>query len=218
MATTITGSGVDKVIDGSITSTKILDGTITNADINASAGIVGSKLTDIKTVNGDSLIGSGDLEVGGGKVLQVVSVNLPTPVTVGYSASWQDLSGMSVAITPSTTTSKIYIMCSLTSANSNHSHARIARGSTAVGAGIAASNRPGVFAYGNNPGGVNSTRVDSMNFLDSPNTTSPTTYKVQLWVTNGTSNTVYINRTAGDADDVYSGRGSSTLTLMEIGA
>jgi hypothetical protein len=59
MATTITGSGVDKVIDGSITSTKIadgtitstkiLDGTITNADINASAAIVASKLSGVSS-------------------------------------------------------------------------------------------------------------------------------------------------------------------------
>jgi hypothetical protein len=34
-----------KIADGNITSTKILDGTILNADINASAGIVTSKLS-----------------------------------------------------------------------------------------------------------------------------------------------------------------------------
>jgi hypothetical protein len=36
-----------KIADGNITSTKILDGTILNADINASAGIVSTKLTGI---------------------------------------------------------------------------------------------------------------------------------------------------------------------------
>ena len=36
-----------KIADGNITSTKILDGTILNADINASAAIVGTKLSGV---------------------------------------------------------------------------------------------------------------------------------------------------------------------------
>ena len=80
MATTITGSGVDNIVDG----------TITNADINASAGIAGSKLTDIKTVNGSSLIGSGDLTVGGGKVVKA---------TVAYNTSTRTVYGNNTGLT-----------------------------------------------------------------------------------------------------------------------
>ena len=59
MAVVINGTtGIDKVQDGSIgtakiaanaiTSAKVVDGAITNADINASAAIVGTKLsTDV---------------------------------------------------------------------------------------------------------------------------------------------------------------------------
>jgi len=103
MAITINGSG--------ITSSEIADGTITNADINASAGIAGSKLTDIKTVNGDSLIGSGDLTVGGGKVLQVVS-------GVTDQSDWvNSLVGTSIlhvhTFTPLSATSNVLIMASI---------------------------------------------------------------------------------------------------------
>jgi hypothetical protein len=55
VATLITGSGVDKVIDGSITSTKIADGTILNADIN---DVAASKLTGaLPVISGASLTG-----------------------------------------------------------------------------------------------------------------------------------------------------------------
>ena len=57
MATLITGSGVDKVIDGSITSTKIADGTITNADVN---DVAASKLTGaLPAIDGSNLTGLG---------------------------------------------------------------------------------------------------------------------------------------------------------------
>ena len=46
MATNISGStGVSKVQDGTVTSAKIVDGAILNADINSSAAIAGSKIS-----------------------------------------------------------------------------------------------------------------------------------------------------------------------------
>ena len=40
-------AGVDTLANNSVTSAKIVDGTITNADVNASAGIVQSKLATL---------------------------------------------------------------------------------------------------------------------------------------------------------------------------
>ena len=51
------------------------------------------------------------------------------------------------------------------------------------------------------------------NFLDSPATTSSTTYKFQMRNYVGTG---YINRTPNDTDAVYTARSSSTITVMEI--
>jgi hypothetical protein len=45
----VSAANADTVTDGSITSAKILDGTIVNADINAAAGIVDTKLATIST-------------------------------------------------------------------------------------------------------------------------------------------------------------------------
>jgi hypothetical protein len=49
MAITINGSGItsSEIASNTITSGNLADGTITNADINASAGIVGSKLSSL---------------------------------------------------------------------------------------------------------------------------------------------------------------------------
>ena len=54
----------------------------------------------------------------------------------------------------------------------------------------------------------------SINFLDSPNTTSSTTYQVTGFVQG--SSTFYINRTETDSVSNTNGRASSTITLMEI--
>ena len=56
----------------------------------------------------------------------------------------------------------------------------------------------------------------TMNFLDSPSTTSSVTYKVQGHVeSNGT---MYINRAADTGDGFSKYRPVSTITLMEIAA
>ena len=57
-----------------------------------------------------------------------------------------------------------------------------------------------------------------MTFLDSPNTTSEITYKLQANTSNGANNIMYINRTGNDANATYGGRGVSSITVMEIGA
>ena len=59
------------------------------------------------------------------------------------------------------------------------------------------------------------TRPMSTIWLDSPATTSATTYKVQF-TANGTY-TAYINRTAADGNTAAYARGVSTITVMEIG-
>ena len=55
----------------------------------------------------------------------------------------------------------------------------------------------------------------ALQFLDSPSTTSATTYKIQTRVTAGTG---YVNRTVTDTDSGVYPRGISTITVMEIGA
>jgi hypothetical protein len=209
MATTITGSGVDNIIDG----------TITNADINASAGIAGSKLTDIKTVNGSSLIGSGDLEVGGGKVLQVVQSEFSSTASTTSSA-FQDIP-LSVSIQPSATSSKIMvfanIMVGTQLGGAYGGNVRILRDSTQIIMGDAAGSR--LRSSGSGYSDTHSYQVfrTVTTYLDEPNTTSTLVYKVQFQAAWNES-AQYINRSGVDSDNVNAGRYTSTITVMEIGA
>ena len=55
----------------------------------------------------------------------------------------------------------------------------------------------------------------SGSFLDSPNTTSSITYKMQGRVYNS-GNSFSVNKSNADANAIYAGRGASTITLMEV--
>ena len=65
-------------------------------------------------------------------------------------------------------------------------------------------------------GGARSTDLNGQ-FLDSPNTTGATTYKLQLHARTSGS-TYYINRGSYSSNDAYVGRQPSHITLMEVAA
>jgi hypothetical protein len=136
------------------------------------------------------------------------------------STSFIDITGLSVTITPTLNTSKVLVLIALNMSGKSGigvGMARLLRGSTVVYAGDAASNRTLGF-YSNIPGsaeGDDSSQVGSGVFLDSPATTSATTYKIQGLTNAGT---FFVNRTANDNDSTYILRGVSSITVMEIGA
>ena len=74
--------------------------------------------------------------------------------------------------------------------------------------------------YGSNIYNGNHTGSYQFNFLDSPATTSATTYKLQTAGESGTSYPVYLNRTINDSNNNYNYRGRpiSTMTLYEVTA
>jgi hypothetical protein len=141
---------------------------------------------------------------GGGKVLQVVTGTTNTGVN-SSSTTYVD-TGLTATITPSSATSKVLVMvaqngCSKTAANANSGiELRLYRGATdiaLIGAGSLFDNT--------------ATRLDSLHLgislLDSPATTSATTYKTQ-----------FRNRAAVAQVGVQDGGELSTIILMEIGA
>ena len=170
-------------ISGSTGVNKIQDGTVVNADINSSAAIAGSKLV-----------------MPTGSVLQVVSAN-QTSETETTSSSYID-TGLSATITPTSTSSKILVLVSqnavIKSAGNGGVYGQLLRGSTVLA--VLALN----VAYTAN---TDQNRIGSgwtSNYLDSPSTTSATTYKTQFKAFNGIS--------AG----VSSSGAVSMITLMEI--
>jgi len=152
---------------------------------------------------------------GGGKIGQVVQT-VKTNTASHNSQSFTDVSGMSVAITPSASNSKIMILVDARMGlTTNYSAAgRIVRGSTAIYIGDSAGNRTQGFT------GPNSDENRDIHnfvatFLDSPNTTSETTYKLQT-LTQGSAATIDINRTINDTNNNYDGRFASSITVMEV--
>ena len=165
--------------------------------------------------NGTTIIDNGSLSVGTGKVLQVVSSTKTASFASNPNNSYVDV-GLSASITPSSSSNKILVILSLMGLGRNGvnvANFRLLRGSTVIYLGDAASSRGRGFSTGM-VGATEAQESNSGNFLDSPSTTSSTTYKVQT----RSNNTVYINRAESNGDDEGNFRTASTITLMEISA
>lgn len=151
-----------------------------------------------------------------GSVLQVVQTT-KTDTFSTTSGSLTDITGMSVSITPSSSTSNVLITFTLGQvAVSSSASVGIAllRGSTVIGAGATAGNR-----ILTSSGGIVQTdrgTSQTFTFVDTPATTSATTYKLQIYVNSGL--TVYVNRSGTDADTTTYTRTASTIIAMEIAA
>jgi hypothetical protein len=148
---------------------------------------------------------------GGGKVGQVVQTT-KTDTTSTTSTSFEDISGMSVAITPSATSSKILVMAALSLSAQTSIVYKVIRDSTDIFRGDANSNRARGIAGGTS---MDDGMLDSFHYcyLDSPSSTSELTYKAQWLVQN---NTGYLNRAVTFSDLSYYVVGASSITAMEI--
>lgn len=167
--------------------------------------------------NGTTIIDNGSLASGfGGKVLQVVSTTKTNTFVTNPGNTQVDITGFSASITPASSSNKVLIQISLMGAGvnaANIANFRLLRGSTVIYQGDADSSRGRGFSTAMEIDQY-SQMSNSGTFLDSPSTTSSTTYKVQV----RSNNTVYINRASTSQDDAGNYRTASTITLMEIGA
>ena len=149
------------------------------------------------------------------KIAQVVSTAKTDTFTTA-SATFTDVTGMSVTITPSSATSQILVIVSGnvgSNTSTNSSFFAILRAATLIGIGDAASSRARVGTQAQ-PSADARMASFGLTFLDSPATTSATTYKLQMRV--DLAGTGYFNRSFGDADATTVGRGASTITVMEV--
>ena len=150
-----------------------------------------------------------------GAILQLISTTKSDTFTMS-SSTFADITGLSATITPSSATSKIYVMVALMSGMPSGTATQflLLRNSGGIGIGDAASSRSRVTSgtYVSSP--AEPVPV-AFNFLDSPSSTSALTYKVQVRATIGGQQTV-INRSNTDTDTATSARGISSITLMEV--
>ena len=153
-----------------------------------------------------------------GKILQVVSTT-KTDTASSSSSSFADITGMAVTITPSSTSSKIYLT-SYAHFGINDSrysiYLKFTGGNTASyigdsGTGVECANHIRM-SYQNS---IYEQKSSVLMYLDSPNTTSAITYQIQWAVQSG--QTAYINQSHASSDSDR-GRTASTLTAMEVAA
>jgi len=153
-----------------------------------------------------------------GSVIQVVQ-GIKTDTASYADGDWRDTL-LSVSITPSLSSSKIFVMYSgqFSSVSSAYNiYTRITRNGTAIGIADLAGSRPQATSASTRINDGNSYQSSYGFFLDAPASTSSLTYKLEVWGQTG-GGTFYINRTgAGDSNNNDScPRTASTITVMEI--
>jgi len=131
------------------------------------------------------------------------------------STGWQDVTGLSVAITPVSTSSTVLVTVNMWAYTySGQGYFKVVRNGSDIGyIGDAASSRTraaGCIASGS----TYETWCCQMTYLDSPASTSAQTYKVQV-NKNGYAH-VEVNAGHTDDDSATSGRYASSITVMEI--
>jgi len=202
MALVLNGSN-DTITGLQINSSNIVDGSIVNADVNASAAIAASKLSGVSA----------------GKILQVQQ----TVGTGTYSTTSQTFSDtVTCAITPAATTSKIICIYKIGCSTASQGYGgavRLARDSTAIYVGAAAGSRIQASSHFiADSDGIGNVKIfdQAGTFMDSPSTTSAITYRLQFR-TDYAGVTVYAGRSDNDYDATYRGRVPTSLLLMEVG-
>jgi hypothetical protein len=150
-----------------------------------------------------------------GQVIQVLQ-SFKDDVFSTTSTSYVDITGMSVSITPSSASNKILVFVFLGNVTGTDvPWVKLFRGATEIGSGSGAN---GVLAHtysgGASEGEHYFGNIPSLGcILDTPATTSSTTYKVQM--KNYNAGTAYINRNLSDVT-AYAGRTASSITVMEV--
>ena len=165
--------------------------------------------------------GSGTLSFAApGKILQVVSTT-KTDTFSTTNTAYTDVTDLSVSITPASTSNKILIFGHIDFGASADVLVvvQIVRGSTAIGIADAAGSRrqSSVGRYlGTATTGSGTHVAVPFSHLDSPNTTSATTYKIQI--SSNAAGTLTVNRDSSDGDNGNIFRATSTITAMEVAA
>lgn len=159
-----------------------------------------------------------------GKILQI-KTTAKTDQFTSTAYAYTDITGMSISITPASASNKILINFELQVGGTGNNYAsfRLLRDSTHIGVPtgsglLGGASRDGTLGSLSHE---NSYQLENtgITFLDSPNTTSAITYKLQTSAYS--SRTISINvptsvNTSGTT--TYTATGISTLTVMEVAA
>ena len=212
------GAVAADIADGEITTAKLADDAVTSAKLDTNISI-GGTLGVTGTTTLSTKLGTSNL--GAGAVLQVVQTT-KTDTFSTTSTSYTDVTGLSVSITPSSTSNKVLFIADLSvgganASDDNHVFVQMVRDSTAINIGDARGSHRIRATHAVNNGLPGQMFHCSSCILDSPSTTSAVTYKIQMLSTT-TSEVGCINRSGRDSDSSagHDGNAASTITVMEI--
>ena len=221
--------GVSGLVQADLTKLAAIDATAAEIDTldalsrgsliygNASAAtaiLTKGSANQVLTSDGTDIAWA-DAGGAGGKVLQVQTVFKSDTFSTS-STSFTTVTGMEKAITPAATSSKILIICNVGVFGGSRFTMALSKGDTLIGIGDAGGGARVSAGTGFRMADVNSVHGGSiLMHMDSPSTTSATTYKLKMKMYSGTG---YVGRTDSDSDHGSYFRGSCSIQLLEIGA
>lgn len=123
------------------------------------------------------------------QVSNVVSTHKTSSWTSALNGNWQDVTGLSVSITPKRSTSNVLVVATVLASTTVTAPSmiggRVWRNSSATVLPFVASSTQ--------QSGNTNWHLLRIEYLDSPSTTSSTTYQFQLYGSNGATNYTYVN-------------------------
>ena len=176
---------------------------------------------DVADAVAAGLTAAGNAGIGSNVVQTVKTDTFNVSLAAGSTAN---ITGLAATITPTSATSKILVMATISSGLDGNGYGPrflFSGGNIGDFRGDAASSRPRVAAgiIGNpDTRGSQGLGTVAVSYLDAPDTTSPVTY--QAIIRNGGDGTfaVSVNRTNADADNARNARGASSIILVEVAA
>ena len=227
MALTLSGTngvvGAGFTVDASGVS--VTAGVGTFSSLNAAAsGLTGAlpalDAANLTSINAAQLVGvctSGLTKTGGfGKILQVEQA-LKTDAFSTSSTSYVDITGLSVNITPSSSSNKVLVDFVIACGNNTGTQNRfelvrqVGGSDTAINPSTMSSSTAMFYASEQNTGYMRA--QVTYRFLDSPSTTSQVNYRLRTLMYSS-SYIQYVNRAHYSTDTT----GSSVITVMEVAA
>jgi hypothetical protein len=181
---------------------------------------------DVADAVADALDGVVAAGIGSNVVQAVKTDTFSNSFVVGSGIAQVEVTGLNVTITPSSTSSKVLVIATVSGSSSVRSgiiDVRLAKGGNAIGGAlgnVSGTNRFALThrqsAIGNNGGDIAEATIV---YLDSPGVASATTYSIFCVSPDDSSTqTVYINRSNTDTDSFSFRRTISTITAIEVAA
>ena len=212
-------SGTVTLPNSSVNLTTKVTGTLPVANGGTGLTTLGSASQVLRVNSGATALEFGTVSGG---ILQLKSANEPAKLTT-TSTTYTGITNLSVTLTPASSSNKVLILANINASGRNGGNAGggfaiYKNGSILANAnGAASGSRTTGFAQA--VSGYNSEEwfihSGSLIFLDSPATTSSTTYQV-YWRCQDTVGGSILNAGYDDGDDADRRRHASNITIMEI--